>query len=332
MNYEENNSEKADKKFADKETVTAEQVKKDNEIAAEKEVAPDETAIGESEKADEKITTAESLLMRENSEKESRDADEVITTEKNDIPNKIVAAESNLDKTDDEITTEKDVLPNQIVAAKSNPDEADEQNPKENSDKTGEKRVKPSFKEKIKSSLILFWTFFKLGLICFGGGYAMIALIEREIVGRKGWMTSEETLEIIAIAESTPGAIAINMSTYIGTKRAGILGAIFATLGVVLPSFLIIFAISFFIIEFKELKWVEYAFKGIRAAVLVLILGAVIKLFKQLERSIFVILCILGAFLLCLLTNLDIILVLLIFAAVGLLYNIIKRAVEVKKK
>lgn len=197
---------------------------------------------------------------------------------------------------------------------------------------TGEKKKLGNFKERLKAALALFWSFFKIGIVCFGGGYAMIALIEREIVEKKNWLTSKEMLEIIAIAESTPGAISINMATYVGTKRAGIIGAVFATLGVVLPSFLIIFAISFFIIGFKEIKWVEYAFKGIRAAVLVLILNAVIKLFKQLERTLFVILVALGALLLCLFTPLDVVIVLLIFALVGLIYNIIKRAVEAKKK
>lgn len=171
-----------------------------------------------------------------------------------------------------------------------------------------------------------------MGIICFGGGYAMISLIEREVVEKKKWITSDEMLEIVAIAESTPGAIAINMATYIGTKQAGLLGAIFATIGVVMPSFIIIYAISFFITEFIALKWVSYAFRGIRAAVLVLILNAVIKLLKKTERTVFAIIAIIGAFLLCFFTKLDVVIVLLIFGALGLVYNFVKRVWEAKKK
>lgn len=194
-----------------------------------------------------------------------------------------------------------------------------------------ESKAKSGIGTRLKEALLCFWTFFKIGIICFGGGYAMISLVERDLVEKKGWISSDEMLEIIAIAESTPGAIAINMATYIGAKRAGILGAIFATLGVVTPSFIIIFAISFFIVRFKEIKWVAFAFKGIRAGVLVLILGAVIKLMKKLERSVFAALIVITAFLAKIFFDIDVILLLLIFAAAGLVYNAIKRAAGGKK-
>lgn len=220
----------------------------------------------------------------------------------------------------------------EIIATEEKSDEKESNEEKDNEEKSdGGITRKKSFKEKLLISLGLFWTFFKMGIICFGGGYAMISLIEREVVERKKWITSDEMLEIIAIAETTPGAIAINMATFIGTRRAGIMGAIFATIGVVTPSFMIIFAISFFIVWFRELKWVAYAFKGIRAAVLVLILGAVIKLMKKLEKTVFAIVCILGAFALTMFTNLDVVIVLLVFGAFGLIYNTIKRAWEKKK-
>lgn len=141
--------------------------------------------------------------------------------------------------------------------------------------------------EKLKNALKLFLTMFKIGLFTFGGGYAMIAIIEREIVEKKGWISNDEFLDIIAIAESTPGPLAINSATYVGYKVCGVLGSIFATLGVVLPSFIIIFAISFFFEQFLALKWVQYAFRGIQACVAFLILNAGIKMFKKLELNWF---------------------------------------------
>lgn len=139
--------------------------------------------------------------------------------------------------------------------------------------------------EKIKKFLQVFLAFFKIGLFTFGGGYAMIAVIERELVEKKQWITHEELLDIIAIAESSPGPIAVNSATFIGYKKAGFFGALFATLGVILPSFIIIFAISFFFDKFLELKYVGYAFRGIQVAVAFLILSAGIKMLKHLKRT-----------------------------------------------
>lgn len=141
--------------------------------------------------------------------------------------------------------------------------------------------------QKFKNALQLFWTFFKIGLFTFGGGYAMIAVIQREIVERKKWIAQEDFLDIIAIAESTPGPLAINSATYLGYKKCGVLGSTFATLGVVLPSFIIIFAISFFFDAFLSLQYVRYAFRGIQACVAFLILNAGIKMLKHLKLSIF---------------------------------------------
>lgn len=141
--------------------------------------------------------------------------------------------------------------------------------------------------QKIKKILSVFLVFFKIGLFTFGGGYAMIAVIERELVERKKWITHEEFLNIIAIAESSPGPIAINSATYIGYKVCGFFGSLFATIGVALPSFIIIFAISLIFDKFISLKYVEYAFHGIQAAVAFLILSAGIKMFKSLKRNAF---------------------------------------------
>ena len=140
---------------------------------------------------------------------------------------------------------------------------------------------------KAKKILGLFFTMFKIGLFTFGGGYAMIALLENEFVSRKGWLKRDEFLDIAAIAESTPGPVAINMATYIGYKNAGVLGSAVATLGVVLPSFTIIYIISLFFDAFLSLTLVAYAFQGIRAAVIYLILSAGLKLFGQIEKNAF---------------------------------------------
>ena len=140
---------------------------------------------------------------------------------------------------------------------------------------------------KLKTFFSLFITMLKVGLLTFGGGYAMIAVIEREITEKKKWLSSEEFLDVIAIAESTPGPLAINTSTFVGYKKGGVLGAIFSTLGVVLPSFTIIFLISLFFDSFLELKFVEYAFKGIQVAVAFLIITAGIRMFSHLKRTVF---------------------------------------------
>ena len=139
---------------------------------------------------------------------------------------------------------------------------------------------------KLKTLLTLFLTMFKIGLFTFGGGYAMVAIIEREIVEKRSWLNHEEYLDILAIAESSPGPIAINTSTFVGYKIMGVLGSIFATLGVVMPSFLVIYVISFFLEEFLALEYVSYAFKGIQVCVGFLILTAGIKMLKKIKKSL----------------------------------------------
>ncbi len=136
-------------------------------------------------------------------------------------------------------------------------------------------------KEKLKRCLVLFTTFFKIGAFTFGGGYAMIPLIQKEVVDEKAWMKDSDILDIIAIAESTPGPIAINSATFVGYKVAGVLGSACATFGVVLPSFIIISLLSMVLREFSELEAVKFAFRGIRAGVLALIVKALISMYKQ---------------------------------------------------
>lgn len=133
--------------------------------------------------------------------------------------------------------------------------------------------------------LDLFLTFAKVGLFTFGGGYAMIALIEDACVAKKGWITHDDMMNVTVIAESTPGPIAINCATFVGYKQKGLPGAAAATLGIVLPSFLIIFLISSFLDNFLEIAWIANAFKGIRIAVGILILDAGLKMIKKMPKK-----------------------------------------------
>ena len=133
--------------------------------------------------------------------------------------------------------------------------------------------------------LNLFLTFAKIGLFTFGGGYAMISLIENQCVERKKWITHDEMMNITVIAESTPGPIAINCATFVGYKQAGLLGSLIATLGIVLPSFLIIFAISMFLNQFLEITWIANSFKGIKIAVGLLILDAAITMIRKMQKK-----------------------------------------------
>ena len=140
---------------------------------------------------------------------------------------------------------------------------------------------------KAKNLLSLFWSMLKIGLFTFGGGYAMIHLLENEFVSRKNWIDGEEFIDLVAIAESTPGPIAINCATYIGYKKEKISGALAATLGMCLPSFTIIYLISLFFDRFLEISWVASAFKGVQACVIFLILSAGFKMLKKIKKTPF---------------------------------------------
>ena len=127
----------------------------------------------------------------------------------------------------------------------------------------------------------------KIGMFTFGGGYAMINLLDNEFVERKKWIDSEEFMDIVTIAESTPGPIAINCSTYIGYKRCGFSGALFATLGMCIPSFVVIYLISLFFNQFLTVSAVASAFKGIQVCVIFLILSAGLKMLRKIKKSAF---------------------------------------------
>ena len=130
-------------------------------------------------------------------------------------------------------------------------------------------------------------TMMKIGLFTFGGGYAMIALLESELVSKRKWIDREEFLDMVAIAESTPGPIAINAATYIGYKRLGFLGALAATVGICIPSCVVIYLISLFFDAFLSLRIVAYAFKGIQIGVIYLILSAGLKMLKGMKKTAF---------------------------------------------
>lgn len=126
---------------------------------------------------------------------------------------------------------------------------------------------------------------FKIGLFTFGGGYGMLSLLEHEFVEKKQWITAEDFLDMVALAESTPGPIAINSATYLGYKRGKALGSIVATISVCIPSFTIIFLISLFFDRFLTLPYVQSAFRGIQACVVFLILSAGVKMLKKLKKT-----------------------------------------------
>jgi chromate transporter len=133
----------------------------------------------------------------------------------------------------------------------------------------------------MKKLLDLFLTFAKVGVMTFGGGYAMLPILQREVVDNKGWATEEELMDYFAIGQCTPGVIAVNTATFIGQKQGGTIAAIFTTLGVVFPSLAIISLLAGVIEAFSHLVWVQNAFGGIRVCVCVLITNAVVKLFKK---------------------------------------------------
>ena len=141
--------------------------------------------------------------------------------------------------------------------------------------------------QEVKSLGTLFFTFFQIGLFTFGGGYAMIALLEEEFIQRRKWLDKDEFLDMTAIAESTPGPVAINSATYLGYKLAKVPGAATATVAVCLPSFLIIYAISLFFEQFTQLTVIASAFKGIQVCVIYLIFSAGVRMLKALDKSPF---------------------------------------------
>lgn len=177
----------------------------------------------------------------------------------------------------------------------------------------------------MKAYLKLFWTFFKIGLFTFGGGYAMISLIHKECVTKNNWINDEDMNNIIVIAESTPGPIAINASTFIGFKVGKILGAIISVLGVALPSLIIITIISIFLNYFESAKIIKYAFEGIRAAIIILMIEAIFKLSKPLNKNAMFYSLLVTAFILNFFFNVNAILLIIIGITLGILKELFNK-------
>ena len=142
-------------------------------------------------------------------------------------------------------------------------------------------------KNSLKNLLYLFLTFFKLGIFAIGGGPTMLTLLQGELVEKKGWLSNDELMEMTAIAESTPGPIAINLATYLGYKRGGFFGALLSTLGVVITPFTLMFVISLFLEKFLSFEAVKYAFMGVKVGVVFLLLKVSITLIKSLKKDWF---------------------------------------------
>ena len=171
--------------------------------------------------------------------------------------------------------------------------------------------------------LDLFLTFARVGVMTFGGGYAMLPILEREVVDGKGWATSEELMDYYAVGQCTPGVIAVNTATFIGQKQAGNLGGIVATLGIVFPSLVIITAIAGVLTNFSHLAVVQNAFAGIRVCVCVLVFNAVVKLWKNAVVDKWSLLLFLAVFLLSVLLDVSPVIFVIITAAAGILLTVL---------
>lgn len=179
---------------------------------------------------------------------------------------------------------------------------------------------------KFKKALLVFWSFFKIGLFTFGGGYSMISVISAELVERRKWITQEDMTDMLIISEMTPGAIAVNSATFVGYRVAGVLGGILGTLGVVLPSLIIITVLSFFVHYLEEVAWLAAAFKGIQAVVVVLIVNAMVKFFKQLDKNWQSYLIAAAALIVTLLTDFNVIFLILAGGIYGIVYTLARDA------
>lgn len=172
----------------------------------------------------------------------------------------------------------------------------------------------------------LFLAFFKIGLCTFGGGYAMLPMIEKEIIEKKHWANNEEVLDYFAIGQVTPGVIAVNTATFIGYKTNGIIGAIVASLGVISPSVIIITIIASFLSNFADLPLVQHALSGVRIGVCVLMISSILKLLKGALVDIFAAIIFCLAFILAYFTQISTVILVISFAVIGIIISNIKRS------
>lgn len=180
-------------------------------------------------------------------------------------------------------------------------------------------------KNKFRLYIELLLTFMKIGVVTFGGGYAMIPIIENETCKKKKWISADDLIDVIAISESTPGPISICAATFIGYQVGGVFGAFCSTFGVVLPSFVIIYLISLVLSRFEDIKVIRYAFTGIRAGVLALLIKAVISMYKKSPHHLTAYIIMALSFAAVAFFNANVLIVLISSAVIGLVYSYIAR-------
>ena len=183
----------------------------------------------------------------------------------------------------------------------------------------------------MKELMNLFWTFCRIGGLTFGGGYAMLPMLQKEVVETHKWATEQELLDYYAVGQATPGVIAVNTATFIGYKEKGILGAIFATSGVVFPSLAIIMSIAGFIDSFSDSNIVQHAFSGIRVAVGVLILNALVKMVKGSVKDILGIILFVATFIISIVFNISVVYIVVASALIGIISDFINRKRGIKQ-
>ena len=191
--------------------------------------------------------------------------------------------------------------------------------------------MQKSLKEKLKLYLTIYWTMFKIGITTFGGGYAMIAIFDKELGERKQWIDREELLDYLAISQITPGVIAVNVATFVGRKKGGVIGAIFGTLGVVTPSLIIITIIAALFTNFASNEYVMHAFSGIRICACVLIINATIRFVKQTVVDVLTLVTFVCVFLVAAFTRISTVYIVLFIILVSIVFTIIKGTKEKKK-
>lgn len=177
----------------------------------------------------------------------------------------------------------------------------------------------------MKELMNLFWTFCRIGGLTFGGGYAMLPMLQKEVVETHKWATEQELLDYYAVGQATPGIIAVNTATFIGYKEKGILGAIFATSGVVFPALIIIMSIAGFIDSFSDSNIVQHAFSGIRVAVGVLILNALVKMVKGSVKDILGIILFVATFIISIVFNISVVYIVVASALIGIISDFVNR-------
>ncbi|MDY2839368.1 MAG: chromate transporter [Treponema sp.] len=185
---------------------------------------------------------------------------------------------------------------------------------------------------KIKSLGQLFWSFFKIGALTFGGGLTMLPMLERELVDRRNWVTEEELLDCYAIGQCTPGIIAVNTATFVGYKREKVPGGIIATLGMVCPSILIITVVALFLRNFMDNVWFGHAIMGIRGVVCALLVNTVINLGKKSLKSIFAWIVCAVVFVLAFFTKLPTVIIVILAAVSGIVMMLIKTKKDKSKE